>query len=205
MRITTGRVLTGADIAATWLFAVEGAITARYADLDVFGVVVIAFVTALVGGIIRDVLIGYTPPASLRGALYPLTAFAGAAVVMALDQFVDRIPIGLLQLTDAAGLALFAVVGAMKALDFDIHAFTAALLGAVSAVGGGVVRDVLLNTVPGVLRQDIYAVAALAGAAVTVLARRWHAARAVAMTLGFVVCFLLRIVSLWQGWNLPRL
>ncbi len=204
MRFTAGRLLTAADLAATCLFAIEGAIVARYADLDVFGILVIGFVTALVGGIVRDVLIGYTPPASLRSALYPVTAFAGAAAVILLDRLVSQLPTALLQFTDAAGLALFAVVGATKAVDFKINGLVAALLGAVSAVGGGVTRDILLNTVPAILRQDIYAVAALAGAATTVLALRLHAPRAVAMSVGFAVCFLLRMVSVWQGWNLPR-
>ena len=205
VRITAGRLLTAADLAATCLFAVEGAIVARYADLDVFGILVIGFVSALVGGIIRDLLIGYAPPASLRSWLYPVTAFAGAALVIGLDQLVEQIPLSLLQFTDAAGLALFAVVGATKAVDFKINGLVATLLGAVSAVGGGVTRDLLLNVVPGILGQDIYAVAALAGAGATVIALRVRAPRAAAMAIGFAVCFLLRVVSVWQGWNLPRL
>lgn len=204
MRITAGRLLTAADLAATCLFAIEGAVVARYADLDVFGVLVIGFVSALVGGIVRDVLIGYTPPASLRSALYPITAFAGAGLVIALAGLVEQVPVTLLQFTDAAGLALFAVVGATKAIDFRINWFVAILLGAVSAVGGGVTRDLLLNVVPGILRQDIYAVAALAGAGATVLALYLKAPRALAMGIGFAVCVVLRMVSLWLGWNLPR-
>ncbi len=204
VRITAGRLLTAADLAATCLFAIEGAIVARYADLDVFGVLVIGFVSALVGGIIRDVLIGYTPPASLRSALYPITAFTGAGLVIALAGLVEQVPLTLVQLTDAAGLALFAVVGATKAIDFRINWFVAILLGAVSAVGGGVTRDLLLNVVPGILRQDIYAVASLAGAAATVLALRLKLPRAAAMAIGFTVCFGLRMLSVWLGWNLPR-
>jgi len=204
VRITAGRLLTAADLAATCLFAIEGAIVARYADLDVFGILVIGFVSALVGGFLRDLLIGYTPPASLRSALYPITAFAGAGLVIALARLVEQIPVTLLQLTDAAGLALFAVVGATKAIDFRINWFVAVLLGAVSAVGGGVTRDLLLNVVPGILRQDIYAVAALAGAGATVLALHLKLPRAAAMGIGFVVCVGLRMVSIWLGWNLPR-
>lgn len=204
VRITAGRLLTAADLAATCLFAIEGAIVARYAELDVFGVLVIGFVSALVGGILRDVLIGYTPPASLRSALYPLTAFAGAGLVIALAGVVEQVPMTLLQATDAAGLALFAVVGATKAIDFRINWFVAILLGAVSAVGGGVTRDLLLNVVPGILRQDVYAVAALAGAAATVLALHVRLPRAAAMAIGFVVCVGLRMLSVRLGWNLPR-
>lgn len=205
MRITAGRLLTLADQSATFLFAVEGALAAVLVGLDLFGILVIAFVSALVGGIIRDLLIGYTPPAALRGASYPVIAFAGGVLVFLLHQTVQEIPTGLLLWSDAAGLALFAVVGATKAMDFRLNPLVAALLGMVSAVGGGVVRDILLNTVPAILRTDIYAVAALAGAATTVLALRLGAPRAVAMALGFAVCFLIRIISAWRGWNLPRI
>jgi uncharacterized membrane protein YeiH len=205
VRITAGRLLTLADQAATFLFAVEGALAAVLAGLDLFGILVIAFVTALVGGIIRDLLIGFTPPASLRGASYPTIAFAGAAAVFGLHQAVEQIPASLLLWSDAAGLALFAVVGATKATQFKLVPLVAALLGMVSAVGGGVVRDILLNVVPTILRVDIYAVAALSGAGATVIALRLGAPRAAAMALGFAVCFLLRIVSSWQGWNLPRI
>jgi uncharacterized membrane protein YeiH len=204
VRITAGRLLTTADLAATCLFAIEGAIVARAADLDVFGILVIGFVSALVGGIVRDVLIGYTPPASLRSALYPITAFAGAGLVIVLARLVEQTPLALLQLTDAAGLALFAVVGATKATDFRINWFVATLLGAVSAVGGGVTRDLLLNVVPGILRQDVYAVAALAGAGASVLALHLKLPRAAAMAIGIAVCFGLRMLSIWLGWNLPR-
>jgi uncharacterized membrane protein YeiH len=205
VRITAGRLLTAADLAATFLFAVEGALIAAAVGLDLFGIMVIGFVSSLVGGIIRDVLIGYTPPASLRGAWYPIVAFTGAAMVFLLHQGVEQLPDILLLWSDAAGLALFAVVGATKAIDFKLNPLIASLLGMVTAVGGGVVRDILLNRVPTILQEDIYAVAALAGAATTVLARRLGASRAVSMALGFLVCFLLRIVSHWQGWNLPRI
>ena len=205
MRITAGRLLTLADQAATFLFAVEGALAAVLFGLDLFGIMVIAFVSALVGGIIRDLLIGYTPPAALRGASYPCIAVAGGVLVFLIHQAVQEIPTGLLLWSDAAGLALFAVVGATKAVDFRLNPLVAALLGMVSAVGGGVVRDILLNTVPAILRTDIYAVAALAGAATTVVALRLGVPRPAAMALGFAVCFLIRIVSAWRGWNLPRI
>ena len=204
MRITAARLLTLTDQAATFLFAVEGALAAVVAGLDLFGILVIAFVTALVGGIIRDVLIGYTPPASLRGASYPAVAFAGAVLVFLLYRSIREVPAGLLLWSDAAGLALFAVVGATKALDFKLTPLVAVLLGTVSAVGGGVTRDVLLNLVPAVLREDIYAVAAAAGGTVTVLCLRLGVPRALAMAAGFVVCFSLRLVSVWQGWSLPH-
>ena len=199
-------LLTVVDLTATFVFAMEGSIAATYYDVDILGVFVLGFSTALVGGIVRDVLIGCTPPASLRSPTYPVVAFAGSALVWVLDRGVADIPVVLLQVTDAVGLSLFAVAGAMKALDYNIRSLTAALLGAVSACGGGVVRDMLLNIVPVVLRGEIYALAALAGAGTAVLAVRYaKAGRAAAMTIGFVVCLVIRLVAVWQGWALPHL
>lgn len=196
--------LTRFDLAATFLFAMEGAIAASYYDVDVFGVLVLGFSTALVGGIVRDVLIGCTPPASLVAPIYPIMAISGGAVALLLDRATDVIPMWLLQLTDSLGLALFAVVGTRKALDYGMNGLTAALLGAVSAVGGGVVRDTLLNVVPVVLRAEVYAVAALLGATTTVVATHLKAKRFTAMALGFVACFVFRIIAINQGWNLPH-
>lgn len=104
---------------------------------------------------------------------------------------------------DAAGLSLFAVAGAAKALDYKIHPFMAVLLGTITGVGGGTVRDILLARVPAVLRVEVYAVAALTGAAVMILSLRCGLPRAWAMTAGAVACFVLRIVTVWQHWSLP--
>jgi uncharacterized membrane protein YeiH len=199
-------LLTVVDLTATFVFAMEGAIAATYYDVDIFGVVVLGFSTALVGGIIRDVLIGCTPPASLRSPTYPVVAMAGAGLVLLLDRAVDDIPLVLLLVTGALGLSLFTVAGAMKALDYQIRSLVAALLGTVSACGGGVVRDMMLNIVPIVLRTEVYAFAALVGATTAVLSVRYlHAGRAAAMTAGFAVCVVVRLVSVWQGWSLPHL
>jgi uncharacterized membrane protein YeiH len=199
-------LLTIVDLSATFVFAMEGAIAATYYDVNILALFVLAFSTALVGGIIRDVLIGYTPPASLRSPTYPVVAFTGAAAVVLLDRAVADIPMLLFQITDGVGLALFAVVGTMKAIDAGIRSLVAALLGTVSACGGGVVRDMMLNIVPVVLRGEIYALAALLGAATTALAVRYvKAGRLGAMTAGFLVCLVVRLASVWLGWSLPHL
>jgi uncharacterized membrane protein YeiH len=198
--------LTIVDLSATFVFAMEGSIAATYYDVDILGVVVLGFSTCLVGGIVRDLLIGCTPPASLRSPLYPMVAFAGSGLVLLLDRAVDDIPRLLFTVTDAIGLSLFAVAGAMKALDYKIRSLVAALLGAVSAVGGGVVRDMMLNIVPIVLRGEIYAMAALSGAATAVIAVRFfRARRAIAMTAGFLVCLVVRLLAVWQNWALPHM
>jgi uncharacterized membrane protein YeiH len=197
------QLLTAVDLAATAVFAVEGAQVAANARLDVFGVLVIAFVTSLAGGIARDVLIGDVPPASLRLVSYPLTAFAGGTLVVVVAGFVEDVPTGVLDVLDALGLSLFAVAGAAKALDHRLHPLVAVLLGGLTAVGGGTLRDILLNEVPAVLRVDVYATAALLGAAVMVVASIAGLRRAPAMFVGGAACFLLRLAVLRWSWNLP--
>ena len=192
------------DLIGTFVFAVEGATAAIQGNLDILGLMVLAFATALGGGIIRDVLIGAVPPNSIRDWRYPAAAFAGGAVVFFQSSFVNKVPESLVVTLDAAGLALFAVAGAAKALDYNIHPFLATLMGGVTGVGGGTIRDVLLARVPSVLRSDVYAAAALAGAAAMTLSLKLKMRPAVATTIGIVVCFALRMVAVHQHWNLPK-
>jgi uncharacterized membrane protein YeiH len=204
MKYDPERLLFAVDLAGTLLFAIEGATAAIGGNLDFFGLMVLAFATALGGGIIRDLLIGAVPPSSLRDWRYSAVAFAGAAVVFFLHRFVQGIPGEILIVLDAAGLALFAVAGTQKALIYKMHPFVAILLGTITGVGGGTIRDMLLAQVPTVLRADVYATAALAGSAVMIVSRRLGLPPTLAAVLGGVVCFGLRLVSVWQHWNLPR-
>ncbi len=163
---------------------------------------VLAFATASAGGMLRDVLIGAVPPAAIRDARYPLLAFIAALPTFALH---GALPIGdtwLLAL-DAAGLGLFAVAGAQKALDHGIDPFIAVLLGGITGVGGGVLRDVLLARIPAVLRVDLYASSALAGAAILVIARRAGLPPAPAAIAGATACFALRMAAALLHWHLP--
>ena len=201
---TGARLLLGADLAATSLFALEGAIEGANARIDVFGVLVVAFATAMSGGIIRDLLIGAVPPATLRTVVFPVAAFSAGLIVIAAHQIVESVPSWLITGLDAAGLGLFAVVGAAKALDYGMNWLLAILLGTIAAVGGSTVRDVLLNHVPAVLRVDVYATAALLGALVLVAAIKSGVGRAAAMAMGAGVCFTLRVVAASQDWNLPK-
>jgi uncharacterized membrane protein YeiH len=199
------RLLLAMDFAGTFVFAVEGAMAAQQGDLDLLGGMVLAFATALGGGIIRDILIGAIPPNSIRNWRYGAIAFAGAVAVFFFHSFVEKVPPMLLIALDAAGLSLFAVAGAEKALAFDIHPFIAILMGGVTGVGGGTIRDVLLAQVPTVLRADVYATAALTGAAVVVIGLKLKLPPTAVAVAGAIVCFLLRMVSVWLRWNLPRL
>jgi uncharacterized membrane protein YeiH len=197
-------LLFAADMAGTLLFGIEGAEAAITGNLDLLGLMVLAFSTALAGGIFRDLLIGAVPPSSLRDWRYSAMAFTGAAIVFFLYRFVQGIPRDVILVLDAAGLALFAVAGTEKALLYEIHPFIAILLGTVTAVGGGTVRDILLARIPNVLRSDIYATAAMAGAAVMIAGRKLKLSDTWAAALGGGFCFALRLVSLWRHWNLPK-
>jgi uncharacterized membrane protein YeiH len=204
MKRAPDNLLTLLDLTGTLVFAIEGAMMAIGANLDLLGVMVLAFVTALGGGIIRDVLIGATPPPALRDWRYPAVAFAGGVIAFLGHQFVTAVPDMVIVVLDAAGLALFAIAGAEKALDYRIPSVVAILLGTITAVGGGTMRDVLLTHVPAVLRVDVYATAAMAGSAAMIGGRRLGLSPASAAVVGMAVCFGLRIVAVSQHWNLPR-
>lgn len=204
IKFHSAALLLAIDLIGTFVFAVEGASAAIQANLDILGLMVLAFATALGGGIVRDVLIGAVPPGSIHDWRYPTIAFIGGAVVFFQNSLVSHFPADLLVTLDAAGLALFAVAGAAKALDYGIHPLVATLMGGVTGVGGGTIRDVLLARIPTVLRSDVYAAAALAGAAAMILALKLKMRPAVATIIGIAICFTLRMVAVWQHWNLPR-
>ena len=198
------RLLTTVDLMATAVFALEGALIGMDARLDVFGVLVIAVVTATAGGVLRDLLIGDVPPASIRNVRYPITALAGGAIAILVGSLITGLtPSWVLTGLDAAGLSLFAVTGTAKAIDAGLVPMMCAVMGALTAVGGGTVRDVLLGVVPAVLRSDIYAVAALFGAAVMLLVAHAGVRRPIAMAIGAVACGALRLAAVAGHWNLP--
>jgi uncharacterized membrane protein YeiH len=202
-RLGAGPLVTGLDIAGTFVFAIEGARAAIFGRLDLLGVLVLGFITALGGGILRDLLLGAAPPAALRDWRYPALALAGAALVFLFWHALAAVPPFAITALDAAGLSLFAVAGTEKALDYKIQPVIAPFLGTITAAGGGVMRDVLLNQVPAVLRADIYATAALAGGAALVLARQARLSPGQAALAGFAVCFLLRLAAVRLHWHLP--
>jgi len=189
----------------TVVFAIEGATAAIHAGLDLLGVVVLSFIVALGGGIVRDLLIGASPPSAIRDWRYPALAFIAGLGTFLLHTQVDALPALLLSTLDAAGLALFAVAGAEKALEFGINPLIAILMGAVTGCGGGVIRDMLLVRIPVVLVANIYATAALLGAAVVVIGRRLGWPPAIAASVGGVVCFAVRVAAVQFHWQLPKI
>jgi len=198
-------LFTALDLAGAFAFAfaLSGAVAARERGLDWFGILVIAFTVACGGGVLRDLCIGAIPPAGFADWRYLGVAVAAAVLAMAWHGLVERLAQPVV-LFDSLGLGLFAVTGAQKALLFGANAEAAVLLGMVTAVGGGVARDVLLNRVPVILQREIYASAALVGAAVATLGDRLGAASTALTWCAVGACFALRALSLRYRWHLPR-
>jgi len=189
------------NLAGTFVFGLSGGLAAVRAKLDLFGVVVLAAVVALSGGIIRDLLIG-TPQATFRDWRYLAAAGAAGFACFFASSAIDRFQRSVL-VFDAIGLGLFCVTGATKALDFGVGPLPAILLGAITGIGGGMLRDVLLREVPTVLRHELYAVPALAGAAVLVIAQQSGSDSPVFPALGAVLCVAVRLAGLRYGVNVP--
>lgn len=200
-RMTSGFVST-IDFIGTFAFAISGATAGVRKRLDLFGVLVLAFAAATAGGIARDVLLGATPPAALVDWRHlAVSTLAGVVTFYRVDT-IERLrnPV---QITDAVGLGLFAVLGAGKALEHGVGPVGAVMLGVLTGVGGGVARDVLVNQIPNVLQRELYAVAALLGATVVVTGHALGLPSAAAAVAGAVACMLLRFMALRRGWQLP--
>lgn len=190
------------DLVGTFAFAISGAMAGVRKQLDLFGVLVLSFAAATAGGIVRDTVIGATPPAALADWRYLAVSVLAGLVSFHAHERVERLrnPV---QLTDAVGLGLFAVTGAAKALDHGLGPSGAILLGMLSGIGGGIVRDMLVAEIPGVLRRELYAVAALLGAACVVLGAALGWPRAPTAVAGALACFALRYLAIRRGWQLP--
>jgi uncharacterized membrane protein YeiH len=183
------------DLAGTFAFALNGALTAvRVARLDIVGVVTLGMITALGGGILRDVLLGALPPATFSDWRYLVVAAVGGLVAFGLSRQLERLATPI-TVFDALGLGLFAVTGASRALALGAGAGQAVLLGALTAVGGGTLRDVLVRRVPTVLSSELYAIPALLGAGVVVVADRLGAGALVPSLVGAALCIAVRLVG----------
>ncbi|WP_320776979.1 trimeric intracellular cation channel family protein [Streptomyces sp. CRN 30] len=193
------------DLIGIFVFAVSGALLAVRKNFDVFGLAVIAEVTALGGGLFRDLVIGAVPPAAFTDLGYFLTPLFAAGLVFFLHPEVQRIETAV-NVFDAAGLGLFCVVGTVKAYEYGLNLPASAALGLATAVGGGVLRDVLANDVPSLLRwdRDLYAVPAMVGAAMVAVCIRFDALNAVTSGLAVVTAFVLRLLAMRYHWRAPR-
>lgn len=188
-----------------FVFAISGATLALRQRLDLFGVLLLAFVTALFGGITRDVLLGATPPETLTSWHNFAIAMVGGLFTIRAQGWVERIkwPV---RLFDAIGLGLFAAAGTQKALAYGVDPLMAPVVGMITGIGGGILRDMLVTRTPLVLQSEIYAVAALAGGVVVTLGAWLDLPALPTMLAGAILCMALRLLSLYRGWSLavPR-
>lgn len=193
------------DLIGTFVFALSGAVAGVKERLDLFGVLVLSFAAGNAGGITRDLLIGAVPPGAISDWRYLAASLAAGLVVFFWYPLSERLRnlSTLILIFDAAGLALFAVVGTQKALGYGLNPVMAALLGMLSGIGGGMLRDVLITQVPVVLRTDLYAVAALAGAGVVVVGHELNFPPSATALAGAALCFGIRLIAIRRGWRLP--
>ena len=195
-------MLLALDLAGTFAFGLSGGLVGVRARLDLFGIIVLAAVVGLVGGITRDIILGSLPPATFNDWRYLAVAAAAGLVAFFARPTLERFSLPV-NIFDAAGLSLFCVTGATKALAFDVGAVQAVLLGAITAIGGGMLRDVLVRDIPIVLRSELYAIPALLGATIIVVASRLgYQNPAIAITSA-AVCFLIRMVGIRFDLRLP--
>lgn len=196
------RVLVAVDLIGVFVFAISGAVLAVRKGLDIFGVAALAVAAALGGGIVRDVLIDAVPPVALTDGRYTIAALAAAGLVFVSNRLLERLGPAV-RIFDAIGLGFFAVAGTSKALDAGLPGWAAVGLGLVTAIGGGVLRDVLADEVPLVLRREIYAMAALLGATIVAVAYELDVYGPGPAACAVVVTFVVRFVAVRRNWNAP--
>jgi uncharacterized membrane protein YeiH len=202
--MTTGSpLLLVLDLAGTFAFALNGSLTAlRAARLDIVGVVALGMITALGGGIIRDVLLGSLPPATFSDWRYLAVAAGGGLITFVFGRRLERLNTPII-LLDAVGLSLFAVTGASKAIGFGLGPAQAVILGTITGVGGGTLRDVLIRQIPSVLRSELYAIPAMVGATIVVVASLLGADGPATAIGAAAVCFGIRMLGVRFGLNAP--
>lgn len=193
------------DLIGTFVFALSGGVAGVREGLDLFGVLVLSFAAASAGGIMRDLLIGAVPPAAISDWRYLAVSLVAGLVTFFWYPISERLRNlrNQVLIFDAAGLALFAVAGTQKALGYGLNPAMAALLGVLTGVGGGMLRDVLLAQIPTVLRAELYAVAGLAGAVVVVVGHVLNLPPTAMAIAGAALCFGIRLIAIRRGWRLP--
>lgn len=190
------------DLAGVAVFAVSGALVAGRKSLDIFGVFIIAVVTAIGGGTLRDLLLDRHPLFWIEDPTY-LLVISIAAIATMITVRVSHPPRQVLLVADALGLAVFCILGVRIAVAADTGPLIAVLMGTMSGVAGGMLRDVLCGEVPLILRRDLYATAALAGASVYLLLHSLQFASPLAGIIGMLIVVGLRLAAIFLGWRLP--
>lgn len=192
------------DLCAVGVCAVTATLEAHRRELDLFGVAVIAIIAGTGGGTVRDILLGRLPVYWVHDPIYVVVGIAAALFTFFLGRKVP-LPKNFFLLPDAIGLALFTVIGTSVAMDLQVHWFIAALMGVITGVFGGVIRDILCNEVPLIFRTDIYATASLAGALLFIALDRLGMGHNLALAAGMVATVIIRLAAIRWHIQLPRL
>jgi uncharacterized membrane protein YeiH len=202
--VSADDVISVLELIGLFTFATSGALLAIQKGFDVVGILVLAMLTALGGGILRDLVIGATPPAAFTDVMYVVVPVGAAVVTFFAHPLLRRLSFTVL-LFDAAGLGLFCVTGTLKALDFGLGPTQAVLLGVTTAVGGGVLRDITARETPTLLQSDssLYAIPAAVGAVAIAIAYRFHMPMDVVGTVAAVFVFAFRVVAMVRDWRAP--
>ncbi len=192
------------DLSAVLASGLSGALLASQKRFDLGGLAFLTLVAGLGGGLLRDVLLQRGLPVALANPTYLLVIIAAAAIGYFFEKHVRRVLPALL-VVDAAGLGLYAVIGCIRASQAGLRPLPTVLVGVLTAVGGGILRDVLAGEAPVIFQREVYATAALLGSAGYVVLSRLGVGQEVAGAAGFASATGLRLVSVWRGWNIPRL
>jgi uncharacterized membrane protein YeiH len=191
------------DLIGTIAFAASGAWAGVRRGMDLFGVLVLGMVTAIGGGTLRDLLLGDLPPFCLRNETYLWLPIATALLVFLSHRFLPKIEHPLLYF-DAIGLGTFVVIGTGKAIAFQTGPLGAVLMGVMTGTAGGVIRDVLSNEIPLIMRREIYASACIFGGTLLVLFQRIEIPQNFALLISATSVILLRILAIHYNWSLPK-
>lgn len=191
------------DLAGVFFFAVSGSLLAARKQFDIVGSLLLASLVGLGGGVIRDIILGATPPAAFSDPAYLIPPLLATLLVYFLFSSFERFT-SMLVLFDAGGLALFCITGTLKALSFGVNPVAAVLLGVTTAVGGGLLRDITANEVPQLFNsKDLYAVPAFTGAVLTSLLWVSGTFNVVSACLVAVHVFAFRVVAWRRSWSIP--
>lgn len=190
------------DSIGTLVFAISGALTAVYKKLDLFGVYCIAFVTALGGGTLRDILIGRTPVGWMLDMNYVYIITAGFLLSIIFNRYLERLRISMF-LFDTIGLGVFTLIGIEKGIEYELSPVVCVILGTLTATFGGVIRDILCNEIPVLFRKEIYATLCIAGGILFFMLKKFQIQSEIISITVAVFIITLRLISYKLKWGLP--
>ncbi|MBI9105937.1 MAG: trimeric intracellular cation channel family protein [Spirochaetales bacterium] len=185
------------------IFAITGTFKAIRYELDILGVCTLAVMTGVGGGIFRDLLLGDSPPAAFRDETYFLACIAAGLMTAVLASKIARVW-KLVKIFDAVGLGVFTAIGAAKGMDFGLGFVGILLTGAITATGGGMIRDILVREIPSVISRDFYATASFLGAASLIIASYAGADRGTQIAAAVIVTTLIRLIAMKTSLSLPK-